>query len=80
MLYTWVDVMVHQERRRDLLRDAKQERLMQQALAGRNGRDRFYCRVLTWMGRRLVAWGWHLQERYSAAAPATTLRMTTPLP
>ncbi len=70
MLYTWVDVMVHQERRRDLLREAKQERLTQHVLAGHNGRVHFYCQALTWLGRRLVTWGWHLQERYSTAAPA----------
>ena len=79
MLYTWVDVMVHQERRRDLLREAKQERLALQGLAGRNSRARFYCRAMSWLGSRLVAWGRRLQERYGAAAPVPALRMTTPL-
>jgi len=79
MLYTWVDVMVHQERRRDLLREAKQERFAQQGLARQNGHVHFYCRALTWLGCRLVAWGRHLQEQYGVAAPAPALRTTTPL-
>ena len=79
MLYTWVDVMVHQERRRTLLREAKQERLALQGLAGQNGRARFYGRALTWLGCRLVAWGRHLQEQYGVAAPAPALRTTMPL-
>ena len=68
-MYTWVDVLVHQERRRDLVREAEQDRLMQRALAGHSGRARFYCQALTWLGGRLAAWGLHLQERYSVTAP-----------
>jgi hypothetical protein len=68
------DFRVHRERYKDLLREAERYRLIRPALAGREKRDRFHCRALTWLGRRLVAWGWRLQERYSAAAAAPTLR------
>jgi steroid 5-alpha reductase family enzyme len=63
---------LHQERYKDLLREAERYRLVQQALAGRERHPPFYYRALTWLGGRLVAWGWHLQERYGAttAAPA----------
>ena len=67
-MFTWSNVLVHQERRRELLREADEERLARQALAGRGGRRRFYCRALIWLGRRLVAWGYRLQARYGVAA------------
>ena len=74
MLPSQMSFLIHQERYKDLLREAERYRLVRQALAGRERRDRFHCRALTWLGRRLVAWGWRLQERYSAAAAAPTLR------
>jgi hypothetical protein len=37
-------------------------------------RDRFHCRLLTWMGRRLVSWGWRLQERYGAVAEPPSIQ------
>jgi hypothetical protein len=69
-----IGFLVHQERYKDRLHEAERYRLVQQVLTGRERRDRFHCRALTWLGRRLVTWGWHLQERYSAAAAAPTLR------
>ena len=66
--------LIHQERYKDLLREAERYRLAQQALAGREKRDRFHRRALTWLGGRLVAWGWRLQERYGAATAARCLQ------
>ena len=43
-------------------------------------RDRLHCRVLRWVGRNLVRWGWRLQQRYDAAGkipafyPAISIR------
>jgi len=74
MFLVYRDFFVYREHYKDLLREAERNRLVRQALAGRESRDRFHCRALTWLGRRLVAWGCRLQERYSAAATAPALR------
>ena|GEM_PF-977222 len=68
-MLTWSDLLVQKECRKDLLREVEQYRLVQQALSGRKKYRRFYCRALIWLGHRLVAWGYRLQERYSAATP-----------
>jgi hypothetical protein len=64
----WIEVLAHQERHKDILRKAERERLVRQALAAREKRERFYGPALIWLGRRLVAWGGLLQERYGAAS------------
>lgn len=64
MVINWYNEVLAQEHSKDLLREAERYRLVRQALAGRARRDRFHCRALTWLGRRLVAWGWRLQEHY----------------
>jgi hypothetical protein len=66
--------LVYQERYKDRLREVERYRLVRQVSKGRERGDRFHCRALIWLGRRLVAWGWHLQERYGAAAAVPTLR------
>jgi hypothetical protein len=63
------------QRHRELLREAERNRLVRQALAGRERPQRFYCRALTWLGRRLVAWGWHLQARYGPAGAIAPLKV-----
>jgi hypothetical protein len=67
-MFSWSDIMVQQECYADLLREAEKERLIQRMLAGRGRRDRFYRQALIWLGRLLITWGCHLQERYGAAA------------
>lgn len=67
-MFTWNDVLVQEERRKDLLREAEEYRLARLVLAGRERRPRLYYRALTWLGRRLVAWGYRLQARYGVAA------------
>ena len=69
-MFNWYDVLVHQERCKDMMREAGQYRFMRQVLAGLTRRERFHCRALRWLGRRLVAWGVRLQERYGAVAAA----------
>jgi hypothetical protein len=73
-MFNWLEVMAHQERHKDLLREVERDRLVRQALAGRLKRDPFHCRALIWLGRRLVAWGCSLQERYGAAVEAPALQ------
>jgi len=65
---------VHQEHYKDLLREAERARLVRQMQAGQERRNHFSCQLLTWLGRRLVVWGWRLQERYDAAIAAPALR------
>ncbi|MBC7264591.1 MAG: hypothetical protein H5T64_09610 [Chloroflexi bacterium] len=60
------DILTQQELYKDLLREAERERLCRQVARRKGEGDRFYCQVLIWLGRRLVAWGWYLQERYGA--------------
>ena len=48
------DSLVYREHYKDLLREAEKARLVRQARAGQEGRSHFYCRTLTWLGRRLV--------------------------
>lgn len=65
---------VYQEHYKDLLREAERARLVRQMQARRERRNYFYCWLLTWLGRRLVVWGWRLQERYGAMTAAPALR------
>jgi hypothetical protein len=69
-------VLAGQERYEDLRREADSYRLVRQALAGRQRGRRFYCEAMNWLGRRLVAWGWGLQERSGAAATTSALEAT----
>ena len=69
-MFGWNLVIAQQERHKDLLREAERYRLVRQVLAERGRGDRAWYRALAWLGRRLVAWGQRLQERYGAAAAA----------
>ncbi|UCC64918.1 MAG: hypothetical protein JSV36_07720 [Anaerolineae bacterium] len=63
------------ERYKDIRREMERERLVRQALAGREKRGRFYGPALVWLGCRLVAWGRRLQESYGTAVEAPTLHL-----
>jgi len=62
------------ERYQDLLREAEKHRHVRQVLAGRQRRQRAYCRAINWLGRRMVAWGQRLQEHYGATATVPALQ------
>lgn len=68
------DFRVAQERYKDLLREAQRHRLVQQSFPDRRKRHYLSHRVLSWLGRRLVAWGQHLQERHGATPEAPPLQ------
>ena len=72
-MVNWLGAMEQQEHFKDLLREAEQDRLAQQALAGREKRDQIYCSALAWLGCRLVEWGKSLQRRYGNASLASPL-------
>jgi len=65
---------VRRERCRDRLREAERYRLLREACLARRRQDQFYGRALIWLGRCLVQWGLHLQERYAALADSGLLR------
>ena len=78
-MFLWSDILARQERAQDLLREAEQERLARQALAGRE-RPRVANRMLSWLGRRLIEWGVNLQKRGRASADSFTSHSDTPQP
>jgi hypothetical protein len=65
--------LAYKNRHSELLREVENARLVRQMQTGQGGRNRFYFRVLTRLGRRLVIWGWRLQECYGAATTAPAL-------
>ena len=79
-MLNWSHVTAQQERYQDLLCQAEQDGLYEQMQAGRTMRDRFHCRVLTWLGDRLVAWGRRLQARYGPPAVAICPSACSPYP
>ncbi len=48
--------------------------VLPEARAKRQVRRRVYLGPLAWLGHRLVAWGWSLQERYNDAGPGPAPR------
>jgi hypothetical protein len=52
----------------ELKREADQARLRRHALAQAR-RSGFQGRALSWLGRRMIDWGYSLQSRYEAPAP-----------
>jgi hypothetical protein len=59
----------YREYQRNMLREAERERLVRQALAGRDTKRPLFCRMLSWLGHCLVAWGQWLQQRFAADRP-----------
>lgn len=55
----------------EAIRQAEEERLLRQLRANGSQGDRLPGRALIWLGRRLVAWGQGLQERYGVSAAAS---------
>jgi hypothetical protein len=72
-MINWLGLEEQQERYKDFLREAEHDRLVQQALAGRERRDPIYRPALAWLGCRLVEWGKSLQRRYGNAPLASQL-------
>jgi len=66
----WSEVAARQERHRDAVREAERGRLALHELALQTKRDCTHRRVMTWLGRGLIAWGWRLQEHLSGRVEA----------
>ena len=69
---------VCRECNRDRVREAEHYRLVKEACRVRRRQDRFACRAMIWIGRRLVDWGSRLQECYAALADPNLLGATNP--
>lgn len=62
----WKDVMMKQEQYKDLLREAENRALVQQALMERKRRAPLDWRMLAALVRHLIDLGCHLLERYAS--------------
>ena len=62
------------QHRDDLLREAHNRRLIRQAAPAAPKPQPFYHRSLAWLGRRLIAWGSRLQQRYETEKPVTSMQ------
>jgi len=69
MLPYGIDYLIFEDRHTEHLREAGRRQLVRQTLRGQKGMVRVSS-VLIWLGRRLVVWGGHLEER-SVARPAS---------
>ena len=54
------------------LGQAEYERFILKVCAKPARRERFFCKFLLWLGRRMIAWGGWLQERYSEVTEDTS--------
>jgi len=66
-MQSWNEVRARQERFKDARREAERDQVVLHELALRERADSVRGRVMTRVGRGLVAWGWRLQERYGAS-------------
>ena len=62
----WIVWQLTQEHRRDLWREAEQERLARQTGSPYVQRGHSLYHVLDRLGRQLIVWGEHLQARHAA--------------
>jgi len=78
MLQQWQSEMFAQMYRERRLRETAEQRLFRQARAGQVPPVLPAHLLLAWLGRRMVAWGVRLQERYDRAVAAATCRISMP--
>ncbi len=66
------NIRMVEEHRKDLLREAEQYRLAQQALAGAPPKDAFRTRLLRFLGQRLVNMDCHLKRPFGKQARSSS--------
>ncbi len=66
------NIRMIEEHRKDLLREAEQYRLAQQAFAGAPPKDGFRTRLLRFLGQRLVNMDCHLKWPFGRQALSST--------
>jgi hypothetical protein len=66
-MQSWNEVRARQERFKDARREAERDQVVLHELALRERAEGASARVMTRLGRGLVAYGWRLQERYGGS-------------
>jgi hypothetical protein len=62
----WTDVMVAKLRYQEIVKEAEEMRLLQKAMRSQNSHRQLHHHILTWLGKRMVAWGLSLQEHHAS--------------
>jgi hypothetical protein len=65
-MLNWNDYNMKAEQYNDMRRAAAKRQLLREARAQRQQRLALRARLLRFLGRSLVTWGGHLEERYSS--------------
>ncbi len=65
-MFDWLEYATRMKQT-EHIRNAEEWQLIQEALAARPHHAPFYYEALAALGRRLMAWGEQLQERYDSA-------------
>lgn len=63
---TWVDEQIARQRYDDIVQAEQRWLVIRDLVAAQPQPPRFYGPLLAGLGRRLVIWGFRLEERYSA--------------
>jgi hypothetical protein len=71
----WSALEAQLARYREFYREAEEERLVRQALAGQYKTAIILSQSLTWLGHHLLDWGCALQKRYGASLQADDLQI-----
>ena len=64
----WEEIVNHEQRHRELLKEANRQRLVQQVL---KNETTFYQLLLGQLGEQLVKWGCRLQAKYGVMTKAS---------
>jgi hypothetical protein len=68
-MVSYTDVLVRQEHYKDLLQEAKRERLIRAAGLRQHGNWKLHRKVADWIGAQMVRWGYELQCYATASSP-----------
>ncbi len=78
--FNWYDYDLQKIHHAELLRIAAQARMAKEIKPARGNLSHTFRQALYWLGRRLVAWGARLQERYGSNGEAPATAISRPLP
>jgi hypothetical protein len=68
-MLSYTDFPVRQERYKELLQEAEQERLIRAAELRHPGNWRLHRKVADWVGDQMVSWGYKLQRYGATTSP-----------
>jgi hypothetical protein len=64
-------IQEHEAYRAEMLRQAARRKKIREALAGRRGRVAFYAPAMVGVGKKMMAWGYALQARFTSVPEIT---------